>query len=216
MNLRAWLIVLSFTLPLYGAEKLLFRDDFNGHLAPGWSFIRENTNGWRVIEGALQIRIEPGNMWGGENSGKNVMVREAPDPSEQEIEISVTVSNQPAAQYEQVDLVWYYNDSNMVKIGLELVDGKLSIVMGREENDRTRTIALIPISAHEVQLRHQVKGDKIEGYYRPLGASQWIRAGQCTLPVRGAPKLALQCYQGPRNAEHWATIREYTVKAISP
>jgi regulation of enolase protein 1 (concanavalin A-like superfamily) len=197
-------------------ESILFRDEFKGALAPGWSFVRENTNGWRVLDGALQIRIEPGNMWGGENSGKNVMVRQAPDPGTREIEVTVTVSNQPTAQYEQVDLVWYYNDSNMVKLGLELVDGKLSIVMGREENDRTRTIALISVSSHQMQLRHRVNGNAIRGQYRPLGTEEWLDAGKCDLPARGAPKLALQCYQGPKNAEHWATIKDFTVRAIDP
>lgn len=216
MNFRAWLIVLCTAIPAFAGDSILFRDQFEGRLAQGWSFIRENTNGWRVIDGALQIRIEPGNMWGGENSGKNVLVREAPEHADREIEITVTVSNQPTAQYEQVDLVWYYNDSNMVKIGLELVDGKLSIVMGREQNDRAKTIAVISVAAHQMQLRQRVKGNIIRGQYRPLGTEKWLDAGECDLPVRGAPRLALQCYQGPKDAEHWATIKDFTVRAIEP
>jgi len=50
-------------------------------------------------------------------------------------------------QWEQVDLVLYYDDSNMVKVGLELVDGQLSIVMGREEKDATRTISITPVAS---------------------------------------------------------------------
>jgi hypothetical protein len=58
MNFRALLIVLCGVIPALAGESLLFRDDFKGRLAPGWSFVRENTNGWRVLDGALQIRIE--------------------------------------------------------------------------------------------------------------------------------------------------------------
>jgi len=54
---------------------------------------------------------------------QNVLVRPAPDVSKGEVEVSVSVENKPANQYEQVDLVWYLDDSNMVKLGQELVDG---------------------------------------------------------------------------------------------
>jgi len=195
-----------------GADTVAFRDEFRGKLALGWTFVRRDTNGVRVLERGLEIRIDPGNMWGPENSGRNVMLRDAPDPSENEVEISVTVSNRPTSQYEQVDLVWYYADSHMVKVGLERVDGQLSIVMGREENDHTKTIAVIPIQATRVELKHLVKGNHIRGQYRPAGAAAWLDAGECDLPVHGRPKLSLQCYQGPRNEEHWALIEDFTVR----
>src|SRR2546423_12938183 len=54
---------------------------------------------------------------------KNVLVRRLdPGPAgpHQQLQISITVSNKPTEQYEQVDLVWYYDDSHMVKIGQEL------------------------------------------------------------------------------------------------
>ena len=216
MNHFVTLAVLCFAARAFSADGVLFRDDFAGKLDKGWSFVRENPAAWRVTGNALQVRIEPGNMWGPQNTGKNILWREAPDVSAREVEISVTVSNRPTAQYEQVDLVWYYNDSNMVKIGLELVNGQLSIVMGREENDRTRTINVIPNEAFQVELRHRVKGTNIWGEYRAVGSDAWRQAGHCDLPVHGTPKLALQCYQGPANAEHWATITNFTVRAIAP
>src|SRR5439155_3504663 len=101
------------------------------------------------------------------NNAKNVLVRPAPDAAKQNVEVSVTVTNRPTEQYEQVDLVWYYDDSNMVKLGQELVDGKLSIVMGREEKDRTRTIAIIPLDSYSVRLRFRVKGKTVRGQFRP-------------------------------------------------
>src|SRR5207247_11368419 len=151
-------------------------------------------------------------MWGPANDAKNVLLRAAPDPAKGDVEISVTVSNQPTGQYEQVDLVWYYDDSHMVKIGQELVDGKLSIVMGREENDRTRTIAIIPLDAVQVDLRLTVTNNLIRGAFRPTGSKEWREAGACDLPIHGAPQVAIPCHQGPVNAVDWCRISDFKMK----
>ena len=187
----------------------------DGKLKEGWTWRRENPAGWRVRGSTLEIRVEPGNMWGSANDAKNVLVRRL-DPAHarphQQVQISITISNKPTEQYEQVDLVWYYDDSHMVKIGQELVDGKLSIVMGREENDRTRTIAIIPLDAVQVDLRLTVTNNIIRGAFRPTGSKEWREAGACDLPIHGAPQVAIQCYQGPVNTEHWARISDFTIQ----
>jgi regulation of enolase protein 1 (concanavalin A-like superfamily) len=193
--------------------------DANNRLAEGWSWKRENPGGWRIRDGALEIRVEPGNMWGPQNDARNVLVRRVPEPATQQVTVSITVSNRPTEQYEQVDLVWYYDDSHMVKIGQELVDGKLSIVMGREERDRTRTLAIIPIDALEVHLRLVASNNMVRGFFRPAGSNAWREAGACDLPVRGEPHVALQCYQGPVDVERWARLKDFqltTSPAQSP
>jgi regulation of enolase protein 1 (concanavalin A-like superfamily) len=197
------------------ADEVLFRDEFNGKLKEGWSWRRENKAAWRIGDGVLEIRIEPGNMWGPANDAKNVLVRELPE-ARRPLEISLTVSNNPTEQYEQVDLTWYYDDSHMVKIGFERVDGTNSIVMGREERDRTRTLAIIPIAARMIDLRLIAADKSIRGSFRATGSKDWREAGTCDLPVRGTPKLAIQCYQGPARAEHWARISNVTIRTASP
>jgi regulation of enolase protein 1 (concanavalin A-like superfamily) len=185
----------------------------NGKLAEGWTWRRENPAGWRVRDNTLEIRVEPGNMWGPPNDARNVLVRSIPNSVESEVRVSITVSNKPTEQYEQVDLVWYYDDSHMVKIGQEMVDGKLSIVMGREEKDRTRTIAIVPIDALQVDLRLVATNKIVRGAFRPAGSKDWREAGTCDLPIRGEPHVAIQCYQGPREAEHWARISQFQLHA---
>jgi regulation of enolase protein 1 (concanavalin A-like superfamily) len=202
-----WLLVTS-TQP--SNETLIFHDSFQGHLAPGWTWIRESPGHWRATDHGLEVRIQPGNMWGPANDARNLLVRPAPDPHKQPLEITAAVSNKPTHQYEQVDLVWYYTDSDMVKIGEELVDGKLSVVIGREQNDRTRTIAIIPITSNDVQLRLIVRDNRIRGSFKTSQAD-WRDAGECDLPVKGDPKISLQFYQGPPNEQHWACVRELTV-----
>ena len=202
-----WFVTALAFVGMVHAEPLV-RD---GKLKEGWTWRRENRTGWRVRDSVLEIRVEPGNMWGPANDAKNLLVRGiAPNT-----QVSITMSNKPTEQYEQVDLTWYYDDSHMVKIGQEMVDGKLSIVMGREEKDRTRTIAIIPIEAFELELRLAVTNNIIRGTFRPAGSSQWREAGSCDLPVHGEPHVAIQCYQGSANAEHWARIPDFTIRPLS-
>ena len=191
------------------ADTVLFSDDFRGKLGAGWTWVREDPTAWRATDSGLEIRIEPGNMWGGGNNAKNVLVRPLPKVNDGALSATVTVENKPTSQYEQVDLVWYYDDSNMVKIGLELVDGEICMVMGREEDDKTRTIAKPPIGVTTLHLRLTARGTTLKGEYRTKATEEWRVAGECELPVKGDAKISLQAYQGPADAEHWAKISEF-------
>ncbi|HEY5913283.1 MAG TPA: hypothetical protein VJA21_22050 [Verrucomicrobiae bacterium] len=195
------------------AQEVLFQDDFKGKLGEGWSWVREHREGWRVSERGLEVRVEPGNMWGPQNNAKNLLKRPAPDASKAEIEVSVVVENRPSNQYEQVDLAWYYDDSNMVKLGQELVDGKLSVVMGREENDKCRTVAIIPLESAFVRLKFLVTSNQIRGQFRTPDSTDWHDVGHCTLPapVGGNANVSLQFYQGSEKAEHWARVTEFRI-----
>src|SRR5512137_1887607 len=95
------LIILSgFALANAGrAGEVLFQDDFRNGLRQGWSWVREHRGAWRVTESGLEVRVEPGNMWGPKNDARNVLVRPAPDVTGSEIEVSVSVENKPTCQY---------------------------------------------------------------------------------------------------------------------
>jgi regulation of enolase protein 1 (concanavalin A-like superfamily) len=194
------------------APETLFEDGFRNGLGPGWTILREQADAWRTTPDGLEIRALPGNMWGPANDAKNTFVRAAPDPAKGPVQVTVRVENRPTEQYEQVDLVWYYADSHQVKIGQELVDGQLSIVMGREEGDRARTIAIIPLDSPVVHLRFEVDGSEIRGDYKTPAMTEWKTAGACDLPVRGEPKISLQVYQGPKDVERWARLGPFRVE----
>jgi regulation of enolase protein 1 (concanavalin A-like superfamily) len=195
------------------AGDILFQDEFRDKLGPGWSWVREHREAWRVTKHGLEVRIEPGNMWGPRNDARNLLVRPAPDTSSGEIEVGVKVENHPTNQYEQTDLVWYYDDSNMVKIGQEIVDGKLSVVMGREENDKTHTLAIIPLESTTVWLRLFIRGNQIRSQFRTAPTKDWREVGQCDLPApkQSKAKLSLEFYQGQEQVEHWARVTEFRV-----
>lgn len=213
MKLLAIILALGCCASSVHAQETLFHDDFKGRLGEGWSWVREHREAWRVTDRSLEVRIEPGNMWGPQNNARNVLVRPAPDTTNAEIEISVRVENSPTNQYEQTDLVWYYDDSNMVKLGQELVDGKLSVVMGREEDDKTRTIAIIPLTSTTVKLRLFAKAGEIRGQFHTPGESDWREVGQCTMPApaKKPPRISLQFYQGSEQAEHWARVTDFSI-----
>jgi len=197
-------------------SKIVFEDRFRGKMDQGWTWIRENRAAWRSDDQGLWVRIEPGNMWGPPNNARNVLVRPAPDFDSGPMEISVTVSNQPTGQYEQADLAWYYDDSHMVKIGQELVDGKLSIVMGREEKDRTRTIAIIPLASSTVTVGFIVSSNQLTGRFRLPREEAWREAGRCDFPApaNARPKISLQFYQGPSDAEHWVRVTDFRIQRL--
>lgn len=195
------------------AESPIFHDAFNSALADRWSWVRENSEAWRIQDGALEIRVEPGNLWGGANDAKNVLVRPVPE-TEDAIVVSCIIENKPTSQYEQANLVWYYDDSHMVKIGIELVHGQLSVVMGREENDSAITLSIIPIESTTAEFRLNVRDGRIHGQYRFPGESEWREGGKCDLPVNGSPNISLQAYQGPSDAEHWARFDDLRVEIV--
>lgn len=214
VKLRVGLGVVLLTLVTDSLAQTVFEDTFQGRLGPGWSWVREHREAWRLTAHGLEVRLEPGNMWGPANDARNLLVRAAPDPARGEVDVAVTVENYPTNQYEQVDLTWYFNDSNMVKLGEELVDGKLSIVMGREEQDKTRTLAIIPLESNAVRLRLIVQGNRIRGQFQPAGAGDWREVGACELPAVGGakPQISLQFYQGTAEAEHWAKVSAFQVR----
>lgn len=211
-------ILLSSAAASAADTEVVFRDDFRGSLAPGWSWIREEPSAWRIREGALEMRILPGNLWGGANNARNVLVRPAPALNGGELEITVKFENAPTGQYEQVDLAWYYDDSNMVKLGREVVDGPVCVVMGREERDQCRTIAKPPVPGGWYKLRLIVSANRIRGLCWPEGAIQWTEVGECDLPAPPgvAPRISLHSYNGVPDREHWARISAFSVVRRHP
>ena len=215
-KLAAILSLCAAAVAAQSGDEVVFQDDFKGKLAAGWTWIREDPASWRVTSDGLEVRVQPGNMWGAANNAKNLLVRPIPLAASGTTEVSVRIANKPSSQYEQIDLVWYYDDGHMVKIGQEQVDGVLSLVMGREEGDKTRTIAIVPIEALALDVRFLVSGDVIRGQFRPAGDDRWKDAGECPLPARGEPRASLQVYQGPPGVDRWARFNRFRVSRRLP
>jgi len=214
----AVVIILLGSLAVLGRAK---ENPFGGTSLPqGWTWKRENPEAWRLRKQGLEIKIEPGNMWGARNNAKNVLlIPLAEDLQVSGTDVAVTLANSPTRRWEQVDLVWYYRDSHMVKIGLELEHGKNSVVMGREERDQARTIRIVPIDRDKVTVRFQVSAGQVKGYYRLRAEDEWIAVGTCKEPVPAGrderPRVSLQCYQGDPKQPHWARITDLRIDSVA-
>jgi hypothetical protein len=177
--------------PLAAEEAaVVFEDDFDGKLAAGWSWLREDSDAWRLKDGALEIRVQPGVA----GTVKNALLREAPDRSQGKFAVDVTVTNtvRPTQQYEQAGITWYHEGKPVFKLVKELINGELYIIPGRK-----------PMSAETVQLRLIVTADSWTAQYRPGAEGEFLTAAEGKLPPPGEDQVSIQCYNGPPDAEHW-------------
>jgi len=179
-------------------QTIIFEEQFQGTLDTGWKWLRENPRAWRMRQGALEIRVEPGVA----SNVKNALVRQAPDRSSGKYAIDVTVTNttKPTQQYEQAGITWYNNSKPVFKLVKELVDGKLMIIPGRK-----------PVSSKTVQLRLIVTKGNFIAQFRPNAEGKFQTAAVGTLPAPGNDQVSIQCYNGPANAEHWIRFDDFRI-----
>jgi len=187
--------------PTFVADpQVIFEDRFEAKLAEGWTWLREDKPAWRIREGGLEIRVQPGKA----GTAKNALVRDVPERVKGKWMFEVSVSNlaEPIQQYEQAGMTWYRDGKPVFKLVKERVDGKTVIVPGK-----------IPIAEKTVRLRLTVQGDGYVAEFQPEGQEQWRQAATGTLPAAGKGKdqISLQCYDGPPKAEHWMRFSDFRI-----
>jgi len=186
----------------FAEDQVCCKDSFDGKLAKGWTWLRENPDCWRIKDNGLEIRVEPGVA----HNVKNALVRKAPDRSRGKFAIEVTVTNhkKPVQNYEQAGITWYNNGKPVFKLVKELVHGELVIIPGRK-----------PMTAETVQLRLIVTADSWTAQYRPNGKGDFQTAAQGKLPAPGDDQVSIQCYNGPPNAEHWIRFDDFRILKLA-
>jgi hypothetical protein len=187
----------------YAAEQsAAFEDCFDGKVGDGWRWIREDPQAWRIKDGALEIRVQPGVA----NTVKNALVREAPDRSAGKCAFEVTVTNtvRPTRQYEQAGLTFYHDGKPVFKLVKELINGELFIIPGK-----------VPMSSKTVQLRLVVTADGWKAQFRPDAKGDFKTAAEGKLPAPGKDEISIQCYNGPPDAEHWIRFDDFRILKLS-
>jgi hypothetical protein len=185
----------------FAAEpKVLFEDSFKGKkLAEGWTWLKQDEKSWRFHDGALEIRVLPEQV--------NVLARTLPDSSDRPYTIDVTVTSkpQPTLQYEQVGLFWYANGKQGPKFVKELIDKKLYVFPGKKE-----------MTEATVQMRLVVKGKKFTAQYRPGGKGEFLTAFTGGVPAaeKGKLQIALACFHGPTDVEHWVRFSNFRIAEL--
>jgi hypothetical protein len=183
-------------------EQVIFEDDFDEKLREGWSWLREHPGYWRIRDGGLEIRVEPGVA----DTVRNALLRPAPDRSKGKFAIEVTITNHahPTQQYEQAGITWYHDGKPVFKEVKELIDGDLYIIPGRQ-----------PMSTQSVRLRLLVTADSWEAQYRPEGEKEFQTAATGELPLPDDDQVSIQCYNGPPDEEHWIRFDDFLIKRLS-
>lgn len=187
----------------------LFRDPFTRQLAEGWSLVRQQPGAVRVGEGAIEIRSLPGVI----AEAKNLLLRDAPAAAGP-LAFEVTVSNEPTQQWEQLGLVYYWDDAHHVKLVKERVDEKLWVVMGKAHPSAGGLVAKLPLEGAKVSLRLVVADGHVTGLWRAKADDPWTKAGECPLPGEGPGKLGLVTFHGPQEVEHWARFEGFRVLRV--
>jgi len=202
-------LYLVWNAPLMAQQtEVVFEDCFEGKLADGWSWLREDPAAWRFKDGALEIRVQPGDA----NSVKNALVRKAPDRREGKFAIEVTVTNTtpPTQRYEQAGITWYHDGKPVFKLVKELVPGR-----GISADDLYIVPGFKPMSAATAQLRLIVTANSWTAQFRADATGDFETAATGPLPEPGDDQVSIQCYQGPPDAEHWMRFDDFRILRLA-
>jgi regulation of enolase protein 1 (concanavalin A-like superfamily) len=209
------LAVLALVANADDQEKTLFTEAFTDKLADGWTWVREDPKGWRLDKGTLIVRTSTGGLWQKENDGGNILLRTPPKLQDGKLAAEVLVDIEPTNLFENAGLIWYYDDDNYVimvkeKIGNEIhmqfvaeKDGNLAAGFHKTFNE-----------AKSVWFRMVVDKEKVTGSYRVSPREEWVTVGQCSLPVRGEPKVGLTTAYAPKDAEHFTRFSSFRLLQI--
>ena len=136
------------------------------------------------------------------NTVTNALVRKAPDRSTTKYAVEVTVkfTRDLTSQYEQAGITWYHDRKPVFKLVHEHVDGKALIVPGFKS-----------APSKTVQLRLVVDGKQWTAQFRENLQGQFHTAASGQLPPPGDDQISLQCYDGPRDSEHWIRFDDFRI-----
>lgn len=159
----------------------LYRDDFEGGLAPGWTWIREEPDQWNLTEnpGYLQFNVEPSYY------RRNLLLRPAP---EGDFEISTRVLFKPLSNFQYAGLLIYQDEDNRLRFvrGFCFIEGNPGICPGnalyfdstlKSEFSTCPGFSVVTASESEAYLKIRREGDLYSAYYSIDGLT-WTMIGQ--------------------------------------
>ncbi len=156
---------------------VLFRDDFNGELQPGWQWQNENSAKWSFTkDGWLQIVGEHDALLQ-ENQQSNLLWYSLP---EGDFVITVHLKTKPFENFQQAAIFIYEDPQNYVTINrgycAPCSTGGNGFYMDYKIGGATGDYSAAT-DAEDVYLRLESKGDIISGYYA-TAPDQWTRVGR--------------------------------------
>jgi len=158
-------------------EGVLFRDDFEGSLQPGWVWENENPDLWSITDdGWLQIIGEDDGLLGN-NYQNNLLWHSLP---EGEFVITVHLKAKPFANFHQATIYIYEDPENYIAINRGYCDicetGGGGFYMEYKINNQWGAYQKA-IDAEDVYLRLESKENILSGFYA-TEAGEWERLGR--------------------------------------
>ncbi len=182
----------------------VFDDDLDG-----WEWIREDPTGWRVVNGTLRIRSDPGAL-AIDNDNRNMPLRPAP---EEAFALEVTVDFAPEGLYEQAGLVLYGDDDNYVKLQYERVETGRGVTFTREDHGEFFDIGFLPLEAGSVRLRLEYRAGSVVAQARRVEVEGWTTIGTTEDPPRDL-RVGLATGAGSALAPRWAGYSDLVLAAL--
>jgi beta-xylosidase len=185
-----------------------FRDDFDGVLAAGWSWVREDPTHWNLADapGALRIVLQPGGIGSIASSpANNLLLRQAP---EGDFEIATLVHFTPTSNYQYAGLLIYQDDANALLLGRAFCSAPDACAGNGIYFDRAQhgefdeNYATATANQSEAYLRLRREGTTYTGIYSEDGAN-WIVIGQHTADLTSlrVGLIAAQAYAAETTAD---------------
>jgi regulation of enolase protein 1 (concanavalin A-like superfamily) len=203
--------VLLALLTAGAAPSVIFEESFKVSLSPGWSWVREDKDAWKLGDGTIQIRAAPGNIWEGENNARNLLLREPPERGKK-FTAEVTVAHTPITFGEQAGLLWYRDDDNYVKLVKEFYEGKTWVVVAVETGGKAN-YREADCRAEWVTFRLTVAGDRVTAAFRPVGGTDWKSMGQFTFDPKTDARIGLTAHHAPKGSDRVAHFRDFRITA---
>lgn len=194
-------------LPIWARadDVVLFRDDFNGTMAAGWTWIRENSATWSLPGSALRIEPEYGDLWQNwTNNCRNLLVRSAPGVDTWMIETHLSASL--VANINQALIILYGSDDNYLRYGLLKLSTGLYVNHVHEIAGIPQPQTSTPYGSGDVYLRIGKMGNSAAMFFSSDG-SIWHLHGTIASLNFAVSSVGLVAFDGSEPAS--ASVANY-------
>jgi len=191
-----------------------FVDNFDGSaLGAGWNVVRQDQN-LTVGGGTLNIPAQPGDLYGGRNDAKNLVLRDAPDG---EWVATAKLNFEGTAQYHQAGIIAYGDDGNFTKFGriahTAAGDEKFEFIYenaGTPRNEAADSTANIPADfPDDFWVRMTSDGTNVTGEYSTNGTS-WTPVGR-PAPLPANAQIGMFAFSNDATGNPVAAFDSFTL-----
>ena len=158
-----------------------FRDEFDGQLAEGWTWIAEDPSRWSLnaVSGSLQILASDASLEGG-GLPSNLLLRDVPAG---DFEVSTLLHFAPTSNYQIAGLVIFQDNGNALQFGRAFCNAPDTCVGDGVYMDNFENGAMVggnyktPFRGEAIYLRLRRAGNIYSGYFSADG-EQWTKIGE--------------------------------------